>query len=157
MTILSTLAIILIILGFIGTILPFLPGVFFIFLGSLLYSGVHGFVEPNSAVLIILLGLAILAFFLDLFAAYIGAKKAGATKSGRRGALIGSLVGFVIGRFWAIMLGPLLGAVGAEKMSGRTWLQSLTAGFGAFLGFVAGLTLQILIGGIMLVIFFTNL
>ncbi|MCU0585943.1 MAG: DUF456 domain-containing protein, partial [Desulfobacterales bacterium] len=104
------LAALLILAGLAGTLLPALPGAPLVFAGLLTAAWADGFQRVGGAVLIVLAGLTALSFLVDLIAASLGAKRAGASRS----ALIGAAIGTVVGLFFGIagiVIGPFIGAV----------------------------------------------
>lgn len=136
--------ILLIILGFVciltglaGSILPALPGPPISYLGLLL---IHftSYADFSSTQLIMWAVLVIIVQILDFIIPSIGTKKFGGSNYGIWGCNIGVVVGMFAGAF-GIILGPFLGAVIGELIKTNDINRSLKAGFGAFLGFIAGL------------------
>lgn len=94
--------------------------------------------------LIAVVALALLGELVELLAGMAGAKRAGATRRGALGALVGGLVGALAATFMIPIpvLGSLLGAVagaglgaGALELSGgRNLSESLRSGVGAGVG-----------------------
>ena len=94
---LTTLAIVLVIIGLVGTVLPALPGVPLIFGGLLLIAYQDGFNKVGVITLIVLGILAVLAFVIDYLAAVFGAKRVGASRLAIIGAIGGTLFGLFFG------------------------------------------------------------
>ena len=100
------------------------------------------------ATLIVLTLLALIGELLEFFAGVVGANKAGATKKGSVGALLGGLAGAVAGTFLIPIpvVGSLIGAAagaaagawGFELAGGRKMRESMKAGLGAGAGRVFG-------------------
>lgn len=97
-------------------------------------------------VLGVALGIAILAEVVEFFASSMGAAKAGASRRGAWGALIGSLVGAIAGSAVPpFPLGTILGGVVgagagtfiAERHGSATWKQAGKAAGGAAVGRLA--------------------
>ena len=131
------LAVILVVGGLAGTLLPALPGVPMVFAGLLLAAWVTDF-EPAGAGTIAVLGaLTALAWLIDFLAAAVGAQRLGASSRAFWGAMIGAIVGIFFG-LPGIILGPFLGAVVAELSGGRTVGEAGKAGLGAWVGTVIG-------------------
>jgi uncharacterized protein YqgC (DUF456 family) len=94
----------------------------------------------QSAPIWILVGLVLLAavsLVLDSVASSVGAKKLGATWRGMVGAVVGGLIGLFFG-LPGVILGPFIGAMALEMVSGRRFEHSVRAGAGAVLGLIAG-------------------
>ncbi len=117
-----------------------------------------------------LLALAAVGEAIEFFAGALGASKAGASKRGTALALVGSLVGGVMGFFAPIpvvgqIVGPIVGAsvgamVGAvlgEQWKGRDLDASLNIGHAAFWGRLIGTLGKILVGCVMLVLIIASL
>lgn len=131
------LAVLLIVGGLVGTILPAMPGVPMVFAGLLLAAYATGF-EPAGVGTIAFLGvLTALAWLIDFLAAALGAKRLGASPRAFWGAMFGAIVGMFFG-LPGIILGPFVGAVVAEISAGRTVGDAGRAGFGAWIGTIVG-------------------
>src|ERR1043165_5704890 len=103
------LAVLLVVVGLFGTVLPAIPGVVLIFAGLLLAAWADGFAHVGTVGLVIIGALAILSFVVDFLASLLGAKRLGASPQ----ALVGATVGGIVGLFFGIpglVLGPFLGA-----------------------------------------------
>ena len=146
------LAVILIVVGVAGTILPALPGVTLVYAGMLLAAWVGDFAFIGWPTLLILGMLTLLAILVDFAAGLLGAKRLGASKRSLWGALIGTIVGmffFPIGLF----VGPFAGALIGELFAGGSLRKSTSVGIGAVLGFVFGTLAKIALCFAMLGIF----
>jgi uncharacterized protein YqgC (DUF456 family) len=146
------LAILLVIGGLAGTIIPALPGVPIVFAGLFLAAYATGF-EPAGMGTIALLGvLTALAWLLDFLAAALGAKQLGASQRAFWGAAIGAIVGMFFGLV-GIILGPFIGAVAAELSGGRNMQDAGRAGVGAWIGTAVGAAAKLAIAFLMVGIF----
>jgi uncharacterized protein YqgC (DUF456 family) len=130
-----TLAILLMLVGFVGSFVPLLPGTTFILLGVLLQKWLLPATLSWGAV-----GLIAVFWFLsvlsDLGCTMLGARLFGGSKWGLAGASGGAVVGMFFS-LPALLLGTMLGAVLAEKcFARRTDQDALRAGAGAALGFM---------------------
>src|SRR6185436_4992632 len=92
-----TLALLLMIAGTIGTILPALPGTPVLVIAALIHKLYFGAKGADWWVIVVLVLLMILAVSLDYLATVCGAKKLGATWKGATGAILGGLVGLFFG------------------------------------------------------------
>lgn len=141
-------AILLVLLGLVGSIVPGIVGPPFSFLGLLALSFVDGIVY--SASFLIVMGIIAAAVFaLDYVVPSWGTKKFGGTKAGVRGSTIGLVLGllftlvFPIG-FIAVLLGPFIGAYIGETSAGTESDRALKAAFGSFFGFLVGTGLKVI-------------
>jgi hypothetical protein len=141
------IGIILILLGFLGAVLPVLPGPPLSFIALVLLQFTKA--PPFSANFLIVMGLIMMAVtLLDYIVPVIGTKKFGGSRQGIRGSMIGLIagvfvlpvLGIVMGPFGllGIILGPFIGAYIGERMAGKDSDAALKAAIGSFIGFLAG-------------------
>jgi uncharacterized protein YqgC (DUF456 family) len=149
------LALLVMLFGVIGSLVPVMPGVPVIVvaaLGHRLYFGDHG---ASWWVLAVMTVLAVIALALDYVAGMIGAKKLGATWRGIVGAVVGGLVGLFFS-LPGILLGPFVGALLFELAGGREFKLAAKAGAGAVLGLFAGAVGKLALCMVMILLFTTN-
>jgi len=145
------LVISLMLTGFIGIIVPFLPDLFLIFLGALIYGLYSGFSSVSITVVIIFGVLTGLSFLFDYLAQIYGTKKYQASSWGQLGAVIGLIVGIFSPGFIFIIIGPVIGVIIFELIfAKRTWQESIHAGKGAMFGFLLGSAIKIILALIMI-------
>jgi uncharacterized protein YqgC (DUF456 family) len=141
--------VIFILLGFLGSIFPVLPGPPLSFIGLFLFSLVRNFSPPLTPTpIIVMLIITIALTVVDYFIPLIGAKKYGTLKWG----IYGSIIGMIVGTFfspWGMLFGALIGAVLVEWMVSRKKGQALRAGWGIFIGSLLGTILKLGISGVM--------
>ena len=141
-------AILLALVGLVGSIVPGIAGPPFSFLGLLVLSFVRG-IEYSTGFLVLMGVIAALVFALDYVVPAWGTKKLGGTKAGVRGSTIGLILGllvtfiFPIG-FIAVLIGPFVGAYIGEKQAGTNDSDALKAAFGSFVGFLVGTGLKVI-------------
>jgi len=151
-TALWILAVLLVIAGFAGTVLPALPGTVLVFAGLLLAAWLQDFTRVGGITIAILGALTLLSFVADFVASAVGAQRAGAS----RGAIIGAAIGTVVGIPFGIpglLAGPFLGAVVGELAARPDILQAGKVGIGAWVGFVVGTLLKLALAFAMVGIF----
>lgn len=146
------LAALLIVLGFVGTLLPALPGVPLVFLGMLLAAWADHFARVGAFTLGVLGVLTVLALIVDFVAGILGAKRVGASRHAVIGAALGTLVGVFFGLV-GLLLGPFVGALIGELGAGGSLRKATDVGIGAWLGFLIGTLFKLGIGFAMLGIF----
>lgn len=143
---------ILIIVGIIGCIIPALPGTPLSYIGILLLEFTDK-IEFSLAFLVFWAVVVIIVQILDYVVPMWGTKKFGGSKYG----MWGSTAGLIIGLFFSplgIIIGPFAGAVLGELIGGKDIGIALKAGFGAFLGFLAGTLVKLIVAIILAVYFF---
>lgn len=141
-------ALILMLLGLVGAIMPGIAGPPFSFLGLLAVSFVEG-VNYSTEFMVVMGVIAAAVFALDYIVPAWGTKQLGGTKAGVRGSTIGLVLGllvtfvFPIG-FIAVLLGPFIGAYIGEKTVGTDDHKAWKAAFGSFVGFLVGTGLKVI-------------
>lgn len=146
------LAGLLILIGLAGTILPALPGVPVVFAGMLLAAWAGDFVAISGWTVFFLGVLAGIAMLLDFVAGLLGAKRVGASSGALWGAMIGTLVGIFFG-LPGLLLGPFVGALAGEMLSGSSVTRSTHVGLATWVGLLFGTLAKIALSFAMLGIF----
>jgi len=147
------LAMILMLVGLAGTILPMLPGLPIMWAGAFVYALLNGFEGIGWGYLGVFAVLVAVVSLLDYVANLYGAKKMGASGWGLAGAFVGMLIGLVTGGLIGLLLGSFLGAVLGEILGGRKGYQAFRAGVGTFVGFLGGTLIKFLVGCAMIGVF----
>lgn len=147
------IAVILLIVGAIGTIAPVLPGVPLSWAGLLVLKFAPSVSDNISWTTIIILGaLTVGVTIIDNVLPVWGTKKMGGNKKVVWGATIGLIVGFFFGPL-GIIFGPFVGALGGALLSGNKIMPAVRQASGAFLGYIAGLILKLITVGLILFFF----
>jgi len=133
---LASLGALLMILGLLGSFLPFMPGVPISWAGLLLLHLAPS-IPVNYLFLGVTFGVAGLIYGLNLIIPALGTKYAGGSKFGMIGATIGLVAGIVAPIPFGIIIGPFLGAFIGEIINKSNSRSALKAAFGSFLGFLA--------------------
>jgi uncharacterized protein YqgC (DUF456 family) len=142
----------LVILGFIGTVLPVVPGPMIIWLGAFVWAWGDGFQRIGWPTLLVLGLLALLAWGIDIFLTTVMSRRAGASWRSIGGAIVGGLVGGMVLSGTPPILGSIIGALagavlgmwlveyrskrdrGAAWVAVRAYLGSMLASFAIELG-----------------------
>src|SRR5919202_2143182 len=153
-TILYWVLIAVMLVGVVGAVVPVIPGPSLILGAILVWTVVNGFGNVSWVPLVAIFVILILSAGVQVLAGYWGAKRAGASKWGQIGALVGLGVGFfgllpaflIGGPLIGILLGPILGAFIGEFL----YRRDLELGPRANLAFKAcvGIVLGSLIGNL---------
>lgn len=146
------IAICVMLVGVLGTIVPLLPGLPLIWLTMLIYAIVEGFKRVDAAFLGLTLGVLIAAEAADYLGRAWGARRFGASKAGALGAVLGSLVGLFFLPL-GLVVGPFLGVVIAELLSGRTTSESVRAGWGGLVGTLGSMAVKLAVAVGMTIVF----
>ena len=137
--ILYLLAVIFVLVGIAGVILPALPGVPLVFVGLLLAAWADGFDHVGWPTLVALGVLTALSLVADVLSTVVGAQRVGASRKALWGTFIVGLFFMPIGLF----AGPLLGALLGEYWHTRELGRSTKVGLATWLGILLGLALKL--------------
>jgi uncharacterized protein YqgC (DUF456 family) len=139
-----TIAVILMLVGMAGTVLPALPGVPLIFAGIVLAAWIGHFEAISVTTLVILGVLTAIGVVADFVATALGAKRAGASRYGIIGAALGTVVGVFTG-LWGLVFMPLVGAALGEFYAHRDALKAGRVGLATWVGMLLGTAVKLAI------------
>ena len=150
-TALIVIAIILAVVGIIGSIVPGLPGPPLSWIGLLLAFLSHkmGGADMTLTFVLIWLGVTIIVSILDYTVPAKFTKLAGGSKAGSRGALIGMIIGIFltpIGMIPCSLAGAFLAEMFQENKSAG---QAFKAALGTFAGFLVGTGMKLITSVVM--------
>jgi uncharacterized protein YqgC (DUF456 family) len=131
------LAVVLVLAGVAGSVLPALPGVPLVFAGLLAAAWADDFARVGVFTLVLLGLLTLLSFAIDFAATLLGAKRVGATKLAIVGAALGTVAGLFLG-IPGLILGPFVGAVIGELLSHGEMQKAARAGVATWMGLLFG-------------------
>ena len=144
----------LMLLGFVGVIVPMVPGTLLILLGAI----VHKLLLPQDLSWMAVGYIAVfwvLSMVADFGGVLLGTRWFGGSKWGMAGASGGALVGLFFS-LPALILGTIFGAMAAEKfVAKKTGRESLRAGAGAAVGFVISTVARLACAMVMIGLFLT--
>ena len=135
-------AVLVVTAGLVGTVLPAVPGAMLVFAGLLLAAWIDDFEKVGKLPLMLIGGLALLSFLVDVLTTAVGARKAGASTWAVVGAGLGTVAGLFFG-FPGVVFGPFLGAVLGEIAAGKNLPQASRAGVGTWIGVVLGVAAKL--------------
>lgn len=136
--------------GFIGCILPIIPGPPLSFLALIILSFAKNWEPFSSTFLIIMAILTILVTILDYIVPASGAKKYGASKLAVWGSTIGMLIGIFFFPPLGIFIGGFIGALAGELLTTKKAKKALRAGWGVFIGIMLSTGIKLTFCGVML-------
>ena len=152
MTMVDIVVGLLMVAGLVGAVVPVLPGAPLIFAGALLHAFMTDFQTLGVGRLAILAVLALVASVLEHLAGALGARKFG----GGRGAMLGAIIGVVVGLAWppfGLIICPIAGAIIGELIRTRALAPSVRTGMGTALGMIAGVAMHLALGLVMIALF----
>lgn len=142
--ILIIIAVLCILIGFAGCVMPVLPGPPFALIALIVFK----FTEAGGAIswtsICVFAVLTLIVTLLDYAVPALGAKKFGGTAAGIWGAVIGMLAGLFFLPF-GIILCPFIGAFIGELIVGKSYKRSFKAAVGTFAGFILGTGLKMIL------------
>lgn len=158
-----TLVVLLIVIGFLGTFLPLLPGTTFILAGTYLHYFAMGRESSGLAWqgLVFIGILFLLSVLLDWVSGALGAKWFGSSKWGIIGAIVGGILGLFFG-LPGIIIGPIAGVFAFEIFFAKKEMKEASnATWGTVVGGLAGILGRVIlalgmIGWFVIDVFFVN-
>jgi len=149
------LGIVLILVGLLGSVLPFLPGPPLCFIALMLQQLRD---EPpfSSRFLWIWAAITLVVVVLDYIVPAYGTKKYGGSSYGVWGCILGLIVGVFFGPI-GIILGPFAGAFAGEMLLHSRTDKALRAAWGSFVGFLVGTLLKLVVCAVMAYYFVASL
>ena len=146
------IAVLLVIVGAVGTVLPALPGVPLIFAGVLLAAWAEDFQRIGGWTLGVLAVLALVGLVVDYVAASMSAQRAGASRQGIIGAALGTVAGIFTGLIGLVFM-PLVGAAIGEFIAHRDAPRAGKVGVATWLGLLVGTAIKIAVAFTMIGVF----
>ena len=131
-------AIVLIVLGFAGTIVPAIPGLPMIAAGGWLIGWADHYEKVGFWTIAVLIVLAVIGVVVDSVAQTAGAQRAGASKAGIVGSIVGTVVGIPMGLF-----GILVGAAVGEFWAKRDLMHAGRVGVATWVGMIVGTAVKV--------------
>jgi uncharacterized protein YqgC (DUF456 family) len=147
-----TIAVLLIVVGLVGTILPALPGATLVFGGIALAAWADGFTRVPLWVVVVAGVLAALTWVIDVVAAAAGAKRVGASPLAIAGAAIGTIAGVFTG-FVGLLFLPLAGAALGEYLAKRDLMRAGHVGLATWIALLIGTAAKVAIAFAMVGLF----
>ena len=147
-------AVVLVVVGLAGVVLPALPGTVLIFAGLLLAAWADGFVRVGAGTIIALGILTVASYFVDVATMALGMKRLGTTRRAMAGAALGTFAGLFFG-LPGLIVGPFAGAILGELTAHRDLGRAGRAGIAAWVGFLIGTVVKISLAFAMVGIFVT--
>ena len=147
----AVISTLLILTALAGVVFPLIPGgVPVAWLGLFIFAIGTGFERISIPVVIIFFFVMLLTIAIDFFAPILGSGKQRPGKGGILGATFGSWLGIYLLGLWGIVVGPFVGSIFGELVTGRQYLQALKVGLGTLIGLIIGGIIKIIVILIML-------
>jgi hypothetical protein len=154
------IALIAMLVGLAGTILPGLPGIALIWIAALIYAIAERFATLTPVAFGAITVLAIIGLVADFFVTNAATKISGASWQATFAGVVGGIVGFLFGLFVggigaapAGIIGALVGVIVVEYLHRKDLKAAVRAGGGWLAGCLASRAMQFLIAFLMVLIF----
>ncbi len=148
------LAILFILIGLVGTILPILPGSLLIAFTVIGYSFFHSWQTPSVLELVVLLVILTIAGTSSWWLPALGAKSAGgAPKRAILYGTIGGIIGLFFGLFVGTIIGYALGVLLGCYQKYRDFNRALKASLGSVVGQGVSAIVELGAGIVVLILF----
>jgi len=144
------LAVLLMLLGVIGVIVPLVPGTLLVWMTVLVYAWLEGFAAIDGVTFAVISVLAIVTGTADLWMPLLGARASGASWQSMLGGTIGSLLGLIFFSLPGALAGYAVGLILGEYLRIRDWQLAFRASLGGLAGF--GLSTLVQLGGAILIL-----
>lgn len=151
-TLLWIVAVVLIVAGVAGTVLPALPGPALVLAGILLAAWIDDFARVSVWTVMVCGLLMLLAWGADYVSAMLGAKRAGASRLAIAGAAIGTVAGVFTGLVGLLFM-PLLGAAIGEYVADRNAARAAHVGIATWVGLLVGTVAKVALTFVMVGLF----
>jgi uncharacterized protein YqgC (DUF456 family) len=136
------LAVLLVVVGLVGMVVPAVPGAILIFAGFLLAAWADGFVRVGVGTIVVLGILTAATYVVDVATLALGMKRLGTTRRAMAGAAVGTVAGLIFG-LPGLIIGPFAGAALGELTAHRDIRRAGRAGIAAWVGFLIGTVIKV--------------
>lgn len=147
------IAVILMLPGLVGVIVPALPGVPFMLVVAIGYAWLTHFAKLTGVELAILTGITALTVLVDYLAGTLGARFGGASARSTIIGIIGMIVGLVILPGVGGIIGLFLGIFLSEYLRHQDQSKAARAATGGLIGSLAGIILNLILAIIFIITF----
>jgi uncharacterized protein YqgC (DUF456 family) len=136
--------------GFLGCLIPILPGPPLSFAALIILSLAKAWKPFSLTLILVMAGLTLLVTVLDYVVPVAGARKYGASKLGLWGSFLGLIIGLFAFPPFGMFIGGIAGAVVGELLAGRKGEEALRAGWGVFVGTIVTIGFKMSLSAVML-------
>ena len=150
------LAVILMVLGIIGSFVPVIPGPLVSITGVLIYWWSTGYTSPGTVMLFLIISTGVVAEILDTLAGFYGARKAEASRKTAYMAALASVLLIPFTGPFGIIIGTALVVIAREIMLGKEFKDALKTGFYTTLGLLGSIAAKALLTALMLILFLVS-
>lgn len=156
-TLITIVAGLLILGGFVAIIFPIAPPIITIWFGIFIYAVSQDYETIGQSYMILISGIALATVLLDYTLSRSGSQQLKAGPWGVLGAVVGGIVGLVFGPIHAYLTGPITGAIVFELIRGRDQVYSYQSGNYTIVAFMGGTLVKLIAGVAMTGLFILRL
>lgn len=154
-------AVVFLIIGLVGIIVPILPGIVLIWLTVLAYAIVERFEAIDPITFFVISLIALISGTSDLWMTFLGAKTSGASVRAMVLGFLGGILGFfllgsfipIIGSLVGGIFGYSIGVLIGQYHKYRDWNLAFKASVGGVVGWGVATIIQVVAGIIIIMIF----
>lgn len=148
------LAVVGIVIGLAGLVLPFVPGPAVIWLSCLAWAWADGFQKVGWPTLTIITAMAVVAQGSDLVMGALGARRSGVPIGTLVASSVASVVGFFVFNFPGAVLGAAVAILVVEtRRLGGDWRSALKTGKALLIAYVLALAFEVVLSLSMVALF----
>lgn len=151
--ILFIVAILIMLVGLAGEVLPGVPGGILILLSALLYGTLTGFSQFGVFTILVLVFIWLIAVLINYVFVWLTSRHLGISWYGLAGAIMGAILGLFLANILGLLIGATLGSFIVEYIYQRHAVNALKACGGVVIGFVIGSVLKIVLAITMILVF----
>lgn len=140
-------------LGIPAVLVPFLPGISYMFLIALLYAISDHFTNITWENLAVLGGILVVSFFVDYSAGILGARYGGADRRSILFGFLGLIIGIIVVPPFGGIVGLFLGILVGELVARKSNQAALKAAAAGLIGSVTGIVINCILAITMFALF----
>lgn len=137
------ITIVLFAIGTIGTIVPGLPGLGFVFAGVLLYSWATDWAQISTTTVVVVGFIALLASLADWFGSGLATQIGGGKRKAFVGTLLGGVLGLLVASLPGMLIGAFVGAMAGAILEGKKPQQAGKIAVLSIMGILGAKVLQL--------------
>lgn len=146
----SILAIVVMLVGLAGIIIPVIPGLLVIWATALIYGFAVGWDAVGVTVMVLLTVIVIVSIVTGILLPKREADEAGASRLSQYGAIVGAIIGFFTIPVVGVFVGALIGILTVELLAKGNWDEAWTATIGLAKGLGLSVVIDLLLGMVMI-------
>ena len=148
----TLVAAVVMVVGLCGVVIPVLPGLTFIWATALVYGLLVGFETTGVVAMVLLSAVVAVSAIKGIVVPARTAEAAGASRLALLGGVVGAIIGFFVIPVIGVVIGALVGVLVAEYSMKGNWNDAWAATIGTAKGFGLSVLIDLVLGMIMIAI-----